>query len=94
MDGGRLPHSVDWAEEAVKQRKAKISKAVSFGCPPHLSQLLGFDNRNHFSGHWINLPDRRSGTLRAKELFISTLERGVCFCPGSKLAFLAGAFFL
>jgi hypothetical protein len=62
--------------------------------PAQRSQLLEFDNRNHFSGHWINLPDRRSGTLRAKELFISTLERGVASARASGLHFLRVRFFL
>ena len=65
--------------------------------PSHQSRLIGFDNRNHFSGHGINLSHRRSGTSGAKELFISTLERGVCFGPICGRLFsarLAGALFL
>ena len=58
------------------------------------ANLVGFDDRYYFSGYWIDLPDRRSRTLRAKELFISTLKRCLCFCPFSRLAFLARALLL
>ncbi len=57
-------------------------------------QLINFDDRNHFSGPWINPSDRRSATLRSKQLFIGTPIRGISFCPVAGLAFLSGTLVL